>query len=456
LTPLLYHLPNATLAAVIMMAVLGLINFKAIGHAWQANRHDGVAAVVTFVATLGFAPHLDKGILAGAGLAIVLYLYRTMHPRVAILGRFEDGTLRDLKVHPDLPTDPRIIAVRFDGRLYFANVSFFEDAMLAAVAQQPEAKFLLVVGDGINELDASGEEVLHHLVRRLKDAGVTLVFSGLKRQVLEVMYRTNLYEAIGAAAIHATEEMAIDAIYEWLDVDEADGVFCPLKRQPQPDRGACQMPYEWRKRRPERPSPCKLQRNTIVLLPWSQHAVLEVVAQAAREHRLFDVLAVAHHVLDRVGVVDADHVLLDDRPLVQIGGDVVAGRADQLDALGPGLVVGTRPDEAGQEAVVDVDDAPGIGGAQFGGEDLHVAREHHHVAAHLLEQASDFGKGGSLVLGVTGTWWKGMPCHSTKPRKVSWLEITHGISMSSSGSASVQAGRRGSAPASKPGSRRAF
>ncbi|HRQ48580.1 MAG TPA: sulfate permease [Rhodocyclaceae bacterium] len=233
LTPLLYHLPNATLAAVIMMAVLGLINFKAIGHAWQANRHDGVAAVVTFVATLGFAPHLDKGILAGAGLAIVLYLYRTMHPRVAILGRFEDGTLRDLKVHPDLPTDPRIIAVRFDGRLYFANVSFFEDAMLAAVAQQPEAKFLLVVGDGINELDASGEEVLHHLVRRLKDAGVTLVFSGLKRQVLEVMYRTNLYEAIGAAAIHATEEMAIDAIYEWLDVDEADGVFCPLKRQPQ-------------------------------------------------------------------------------------------------------------------------------------------------------------------------------------------------------------------------------
>jgi len=234
LTPLLYHLPNATLAAVIMMAVLGLINFKAIRHAWQANRHDGVAAVVTFVATLGFAPHLDKGILAGAGLAIVLYLYRTMHPRVAILGRFEDGTLRDLKVHPDLPTDPRIIAVRFDGRLYFANVSFFEDAMLAAVAQQPGAKFLLVVGDGINELDASGEEVLHHLVRRLKDAGVTLVFSGLKRQVLEVMYRTNLYEAIGAAAIHPTEEMAIDAIYEWLDVDEADGVFCPLKRQPQP------------------------------------------------------------------------------------------------------------------------------------------------------------------------------------------------------------------------------
>ncbi len=229
LTPLLYHLPSAVLAAVIMMAVFGLINFKAIKHAWQANKHDGAAAVVTFVATFGFAPHLDQGILVGAGLAIVLYLYRTMHPRVAILGRFEDGTLRDLKVHPDLPTDPRIIAVRFDGSLYFANVSYFEEAILEAVAHQPTAKFVLVVGDGINQVDASGEEVLHHLVERLKDGGVTLVFSGLKRQVLEVMRHTNLYEVIGRNCIYPTEGMALNAIYEWLQVDDADGAFCPLK-----------------------------------------------------------------------------------------------------------------------------------------------------------------------------------------------------------------------------------
>ena len=87
LTPLLYHLPQAVLAAVIIMAVIGLINFGAIKHAWQANKHDGIASVVTFVATLAAAPHLDKGIMVGAGLAIILYLYRTMSPRVAILGR---------------------------------------------------------------------------------------------------------------------------------------------------------------------------------------------------------------------------------------------------------------------------------------------------------------------------------------------------------------------------------
>jgi len=83
LTPLLYHLPKAVLAAVIMMAVFGLINFKAIKQAWQISKHDGMVAIVTFVATLGFAPHLEKGILLGAGLAIVLYLYRTMKPKGA-------------------------------------------------------------------------------------------------------------------------------------------------------------------------------------------------------------------------------------------------------------------------------------------------------------------------------------------------------------------------------------
>ncbi|HEX8964101.1 MAG TPA: SulP family inorganic anion transporter, partial [Rhodocyclaceae bacterium] len=99
LTPLLYHLPQAVLAAVIIMAVVGLINFSAIKHAWHASRHDGIAAAVTFVVTLAVAPHLDTGILIGAGLAVMLYLLRTMTPRVAILGRHVDGTLRDAKVH---------------------------------------------------------------------------------------------------------------------------------------------------------------------------------------------------------------------------------------------------------------------------------------------------------------------------------------------------------------------
>lgn len=229
LTPLLYHLPSAVLAAVIMMAVFGLINFKAIIHAWHANKHDGIAAIVTFVATLGFAPHLDQGIMLGAGLAIGLYLYRTMRPRIAFLGRYKDGTLRDIRVHTDLPVDEKVVAMRFDGSLYFANVSYFEEAILKAVADNPNARFILVVGDGINQMDASGEEVVDHLVTRLHDNGVQLVFSGLKRQIMQVLQSTHLLEHIGEQYVHATADQALEAIYQQLDAAEGGEVYCPLR-----------------------------------------------------------------------------------------------------------------------------------------------------------------------------------------------------------------------------------
>jgi len=229
LTPLLYHLPQAVLAAIIIMAVVGLVNFAAVKHAWAANKHDGAAAVVTFVATLAFAPHLDNGIMVGAGLALVLFLMRTMTPRVAQLGRFKDGTLRDVKVNPGIPTSEHLVAMRFDGQLYFANVSYFEDAVLEALADHPKARYFLVVGDGINQLDASGEEVIHHLVARLKDGGVTLVFSGLKKQVLDVMRATGLFDLVTQDNIFATEDQAIAAIYQHLGDAAKDDPFCVLK-----------------------------------------------------------------------------------------------------------------------------------------------------------------------------------------------------------------------------------
>jgi SulP family sulfate permease len=228
LTPLLYHLPQAVLAAIIIMAVIGLVNFGAVKHAWQASKHDGIAALATFVATLAFAPHLDNGIMVGAGLALGLYLYRTMSPRVATLGRYSDGTLRDLRVNPDLPTSKHMVAIRFDGSLYFANVAYFEDAVLEAVSKHPEAKYVLVVGDGINQLDASGEEVIHHLVDRLKSSGVTLVFSGLKKQVLDVMRATGLYDAIGQDKLFATVDQAIATIYERLGEEAGTDLFCAV------------------------------------------------------------------------------------------------------------------------------------------------------------------------------------------------------------------------------------
>jgi SulP family sulfate permease len=228
LTEYLYHLPKATLAVIILLAVTSLITPKALKHTWQASKMDGLVAGVTFLVTLIAAPHLDKGILIGASLAIVLYLYRTMKPRVAQLGRFKDGTLRDIKVNPGLPTSPHIIAMRFDGSLYFANVAHFEDAVLELVAAKPNAKYLLIVGDAINQLDASGEEVVHHLVDRLREGGMEVVFSGLKKQILDVMRSTGLFDKISQANIFANEDQAIAAIYERLGDEAKDDLFCAV------------------------------------------------------------------------------------------------------------------------------------------------------------------------------------------------------------------------------------
>ena len=212
LTSYLYHLPKAVLAVIILLAVTSLITPAALKHTWQASRMDGIVAGVTFVITLIAAPHLDKGIMVGAGLALVLFLYSTMKPRVAILGRYQDGTLRDAKLN-NLPASNVVTAIRFDGRLYFANVSYFEDAVLNAVAENPEAPYLLIVGDAINEIDASGEEVIHHLVERLNENGTVVLFAGLKKQVMDVMRATGLWDIIGTGRFFSTADQALEAIY---------------------------------------------------------------------------------------------------------------------------------------------------------------------------------------------------------------------------------------------------
>jgi SulP family sulfate permease len=121
-----------------------------------------------------------------------------------------------------------IVALRFDGSLYFANVPYFEDAILGALADHPQAKFILVAGDGINELDASGEEVIHHLARRLRENGVAMTFAGLKKQVLEVMQRTGLRDYLGADNFFRTEGQALEAIYARLEPSGHDATRCPL------------------------------------------------------------------------------------------------------------------------------------------------------------------------------------------------------------------------------------
>ena len=225
LTPLLYHLPQATLAAVIIMAVINLVKIRPIIDAWKVQPHDGVVAVVTFLLTLAVAPHLESGIVVGVILSLGLFLYRTMHPRISILSRDPDGTLRDAEARK-LDTCDYISVIRFDGPLYFANTGYFVDTILAKVAKKPNLKFVIIDAEAINEIDASGKEMLHELVIRLDALGIEILIARAKLQIMDIFKRSGFIEHLGKANFFRIRTHAIE--YAWSKLEEGHKDTCPL------------------------------------------------------------------------------------------------------------------------------------------------------------------------------------------------------------------------------------
>ncbi|QGY40394.1 STAS domain-containing protein [Pseudodesulfovibrio cashew] len=207
-TPLLYHLPQAVLAAVIMMAVIGLINASGFIHAWKAQWYDGAISIISFVCTLAFAPHLDKGIMVGVALSLGVFLYKSMRPRVASLSRSEDRSLRDA-THFGLKECKHISLVRFDGPLFFANASFLEDKITDRMMNSKTLRHIIIVANGINDMDASGEEALSLIVDKVRAAGLDISLCGVNEAVMAVLERTHLLEKIGKDHVYPTMETAI-------------------------------------------------------------------------------------------------------------------------------------------------------------------------------------------------------------------------------------------------------
>lgn len=212
LTPLLYHLPQAVLAVIIMFAVFGLIRVRALLEAWRVNRLDALIGWATFFATLAMAPALANGILLGVVLTVLLYMLRSMRPRAEILGRHADGSLGGVDSYGLKPLGGNFVALRFDGSLNFVNAAYFEESVLATHARFPEAKALLVVGNGINDIDVSGQEKVRALAQRLAEDGVALYFSSLKRQVRAVFDQPGLAEVFPSERLFKTKEQALAAL----------------------------------------------------------------------------------------------------------------------------------------------------------------------------------------------------------------------------------------------------
>lgn len=209
LSPLLWHLPKAVLAAAILQIVAGLINFRALADAWHASRDDGMAAAVTFISTLVFAPNIQTGILTGLTLSLALMLYRDMRPRSALLGLHPDGTYRDLERFDLAHPHPELVITRFDSPLTFVTADAFERALEAARHAQADVRIVLVSASGINAIDATGLHLLSTLNAGLVADGKQLAFCGLKKQVIDAMNRTGLWDRLGKHAAYRTEAEAL-------------------------------------------------------------------------------------------------------------------------------------------------------------------------------------------------------------------------------------------------------
>lgn len=213
LTPLLHYLPVATLAAVIVVAVIGMIHFQPFSHAWQVNPHDGFVALVVFITTLYFAPHLEWGIFIGIALSMAFYIYRTMKPHFAEIAMDEDGTYRDAHKF-GLETSPDLAIFRYDGDLYFANAGYLEKKLLNAVADKPELKILVLDLEAVDQIDVTGEEMLTHMSERLKEAGIEFYITRAKFKLTDALKRSGLYEVIGEEHFFTKRVRALKAIKE--------------------------------------------------------------------------------------------------------------------------------------------------------------------------------------------------------------------------------------------------
>ena len=189
LTPAIYFLPQATLAATIIVAVLSLVDLGILKRTWAYSRTDFAAAMATLLMTL--VQGVEVGLVVGVAVSLALFLYRTSRPHMAEVGLVA-GTehFRNILRH-QVTTSPRVLSLRVDGSLYFANARALEDGVNDAVAAHPQVEHLVLQCSAINAIDASALESLEAIDRRLRDSGVSLHLSEVKGPVMDRLKDTH-------------------------------------------------------------------------------------------------------------------------------------------------------------------------------------------------------------------------------------------------------------------------
>ena len=194
LTPLIYNLPKATLAATIIVATLSLVNFSVLKKSWYYSKVDFAAVSATMSITLLLG--VELGITAGVSISILIHLYRTSRPHMAVVGQVpKTAHYRNVLRH-DVLTSPAILTIRVDESLYFANARFLEDRIYQEVAKKPELQHVVLMCSAVNIIDMSALESLEAINERLKATGVTFHFSEVKSPVMDRLNKTEFLDIL--------------------------------------------------------------------------------------------------------------------------------------------------------------------------------------------------------------------------------------------------------------------
>ena len=194
LTPLIYNLPKATLAATIIVAVLSLVNFSVLKKSWYYSKADFAAVSATMCITLLMG--VELGITAGVSISILIHLYRTSRPHMAVVGQVPKTEHYRNVLRHDVLTSPAILTIRVDESLYFANARFLEDRIYQEVAKKPELQHVVLMCSAVNIIDMSALESLEAINERLKATGVTFHFSEVKGPVMDRLNKTGFLDIL--------------------------------------------------------------------------------------------------------------------------------------------------------------------------------------------------------------------------------------------------------------------
>jgi SulP family sulfate permease len=216
LTPALYYLPQATLAATIVVAVLSLVDLQVLKDTWAYSKPDFAAVTATIAATLLLG--VEQGLVAGIAVSLAMHLYRTSRPHIAVVG-LVPGTqhFRNVLRHRVL-VSPRLLSMRVDESLYFANARALEDAVNEQVAARPQLQHVVLQCTAINTIDASALESLEAVMQRLQAAGIALHLSEVKGPVMDRLQKTaflrHLSGRVFLSQYDAVRELAPEVLAE--------------------------------------------------------------------------------------------------------------------------------------------------------------------------------------------------------------------------------------------------